>query len=43
MGEVKDKKNLVISCLSGARSKVAFSILARHGIEAKVLAEGTYS
>lgn len=40
VGELKGKQNLVVNCLSGARSKVAFSILARHGIEAKVLAEG---
>lgn len=38
--ELKGQKNLVVSCLSGARSKVAFSVLARHGIEAKILAEG---
>jgi hydroxyacylglutathione hydrolase len=39
VAELKDKKNLVINCLSGARSKVAFSVLARHGIESKILAE----
>jgi hypothetical protein len=38
VAELKDKKGLVINCLTGMRSKVAFSVLAKHGIESKVLA-----
>lgn len=38
VGELKEKKNIVINCLTGMRSKVAFSILARHNIESRVLA-----
>ena len=30
--ELKGKKNLVINCMSGIRARVAFSILAKHGI-----------
>lgn len=37
--EVRGKKNIVVNCMGGIRARVAFSILARHGIEAKVLHE----
>ena len=32
INEVKGKKNIVISCLTGMRSKVAWSLMARHGV-----------
>jgi len=37
--EFKGKKNIVLNCLTGMRSKVAWSLLARHNIEAKVFAD----
>ena len=37
--KVKGKKNIVINCLTGMRSKVAWSLLARHNIEAKVFTD----
>ena len=37
--EVKGKKNIVLNCLTGMRSKVAWSLLARHNIEAKVFTD----
>ena len=39
VGELKDKKNIVVNCLTGMRSKVAFSLLARHNISAKVFTD----
>ena len=39
IGELKDKKNIVVNCQTGMRARVAFSVLARHGIESKVIAE----
>jgi rhodanese-related sulfurtransferase len=41
--ELKGKKNITINCLSGLRSKIAFSVLAKYGIESRVLAEGIYN
>lgn len=38
--ELKGKEGIVINCLSGMRSKVAFSVLARLGLKTKVLVEG---
>lgn len=38
IGELKGKKDILINCLSGMRSKVAFSVLAKHGITSKVIA-----
>jgi rhodanese-related sulfurtransferase len=32
VAELKGKKNIVINCLSGIRSKIAFSVLAKNGI-----------
>lgn len=32
VGELKETKNIVINCLSGMRSKIAFSVLAKNGI-----------
>ena len=40
LNELENKKDIVINCLSGMRSKVASSILARHGIKSQILAEG---
>jgi rhodanese-related sulfurtransferase len=37
--EVKDQKNIVINCMGGLRARVAFSLLARHNIEAMVFVE----
>ena len=37
--EIKGKKNIVLNCLTGMRSKVAWSLLARHNIEAKFFAD----
>ena len=37
--EVRGKKNIVINCMGGIRARVAFSILARNGIEAHVFHE----
>lgn len=37
INELKGKKNIVINCLSGMRSKVAFSVLAKYGIESKAI------
>ena len=39
MGELKNKNNIVINCLTGMRSKVAFSLLAKHGIESKIFVD----
>lgn len=39
--ELKDRKNIIVNCNSGGRARIAFSVLARCGIDAKVLAEGT--
>lgn len=39
--ELKGEKNLVVSCRTGARARVAQSILAQEGIEAIVLSERT--
>ena len=33
-------KNIVVSCGSGRRARVSFSVLARQGIISKVLVEG---
>lgn len=40
VGELKDKENIVLSCATGGRAKVAFSVLAKHGLSSKVLVEG---
>lgn len=37
--ELKGKKNIVVNCLTGMRSKVAFSILAKHNIESRFFAD----
>ena len=39
MAEVKDKKNIVVNCLSGLRAKTAFSLMAGQGIESVVVAD----
>ena len=43
VAELKDKKNLVINCLTGGRAKVAFSVLARNSIASNIIVEGTSS
>jgi rhodanese-related sulfurtransferase len=32
VGELKERKNIVVNCLSGIRSKIAFSVLTKYGI-----------
>jgi rhodanese-related sulfurtransferase len=39
VNEVKGKSNVIVNCFTGLRSKVAFSILAKHGVEAKFFAD----
>ena len=39
VNEVKGKSNIIVNCLTGLRSKVALSILAKHGVEAKFFAD----
>lgn len=43
VGEVKDKEGLVISCKTGLRARVAYSILIREGIPSTILAESNPS
>jgi rhodanese-related sulfurtransferase len=40
--ELKGKEHLVVSCRTGLRARVAYSILIRHGINATVLAESNF-
>jgi hydroxyacylglutathione hydrolase len=39
VGEVKGKEGIVVNCRTGLRARVAYSILAREGITATILAE----
>lgn len=39
VGDLRDYENIHINCRTGLRARVAFSILARHGIKSKVLSE----
>jgi len=42
VGELKDKDNIVLSCATGGRAKVAFSVLAKYGVSSQILVEGIY-
>jgi hydroxyacylglutathione hydrolase len=37
--ELKGKRPILVNCLSGMRSKIAFSVLTKHGVESHVLGE----
>jgi rhodanese-related sulfurtransferase len=39
VGELKDRKNIVVHCRTGMRARVAHAILAQNGIDSTVLAE----
>jgi rhodanese-related sulfurtransferase len=40
--EVKGKEGIVISCRTGMRARVAYSILKRQGIDSTILSEGSF-
>lgn len=42
VGEVKGKEGLVISCRTGLRARVAYSILIREGVSSTILAESNH-
>ncbi len=41
VNELKGKKNIVVNCMTGVRASVAFSVLAKHDIQSRVLKQGT--